>query len=435
MKKEQSPKLVAKKLSEIGPLAGMTIKELEKKYTYDLFDDFLPFMDKFVTDHELGAFMTNVDRDGTRLNTIKNTWYAGRGIWVYSFLYNNLDKQDRYLDIAGKAVDFILKAKPEGDQFWPAELTREGEPILTEGQFIGGKYYPVSQEVSGDLFIANGLAEYSWATGKTEYWDLAKEIIAKCVRLFDKPDYAPNAVKTYLGGDASSMPGARLMGVWMCLLNITTQMLAHREDPDLKKISDRCIDSILNKHYNPEYDMCNEVLNHDMTRPDNEYRHLVYTGHGIETFWMLLYEAHRRQDQKLFSQGEHLIHRHMEVAWDRVFGGFFRGLKNVHENLWILDKPLWTQEEALLGTLFTIEHTGAAWAKEWFGRTFEFVQDKYPLKKHGLPLYDDWPDRQVTFVRHHKRIEIFHHPRHLMQNLVVLKNIAGRGGRISGIFS
>ena len=85
MKKEPSPKPTGKNLPEIGPLAGMTIKELEKKYTYDLFDDFLPFMDKFVTDHELGAFMTNVDRDGTRLNTIKNTWYAGRGIWVYSY--------------------------------------------------------------------------------------------------------------------------------------------------------------------------------------------------------------------------------------------------------------------------------------------------------------------------------------------------------------
>ena len=47
-------------------------------------------------------------------------------------------------------------------------------------------------------------------------------------------------------------------------------------------------------------------------------------------------------------------------------------------------------------------------------------------------LYDDWPDRYVTFVKKHTRVEIFHHPRHLMQNLVVLKNIKERRGMPAG---
>jgi N-acylglucosamine 2-epimerase len=416
----------------VTSIEDYAIPDLIKQYEADIFDDFLPFMDKYVVDHELGGFMTNVDRDGTSHNTVKNTWYCGRGIWVYSFLYNNLDKQQKYLDIAEKSTNFVLRHPPEGDRLWPAEFTKEGEPIVLEGQFIGGKYYPVSEEVSGDLFIANGLAEFAKAGGDARYWNLAKDIILKCVRIFDRPDYAPNAAQVYLGKDAPSLPGARIMGVSMLLLNITQQMLAYKDDAELAAINERAVRAIFDKHNNPEYDLLNEVLNHDFARPDNIYRHLVYTGHAIETMWMMLYEAHRRGDKALFRRAEAGLKRHIEVAWDRVFGGFFRGLKDVYANLWILDKPLWTQEEALIGTLFIIEHHGVEWAGEWFARAFAFVQDKYSLRKHGFALYDDWPDRLVTFVEHHTRVEIFHHPRHLMQNLVTLRNIRSRDGKPSG---
>jgi len=412
-----------------------TLKQLEKQYENDIFDDFLPFMDKYVVDNEYGGFLTNVDRDGSLHNTIKNTWYCGRGIWVYSYLYNNLDKNQKYLDIAEKSVKFVLKHEPQGDNLWSPEFTKEGEPIAIEGQFIGGKYYPVNQEVSGDLFIANGLAEFAKAAGDLSYWYRAKDIILKCVRIFDKPDYAPAAPQVYLGKDAPLMPGARIMGVSMLLLNITQQMLAYKEDAELAAINQRAVEAILSKHYNPEYDLLNEVLNHDWSRPDNIYRNLVYTGHAIETMWMLMYDAVRRKDRELFQKAASIFERHVEVAWDRVFGGFFRGLKDVYANIWILDKPLWTQEEVLIGTLYLIEHTGSGWAEEWFARTFSFVQDKYSLRQHGFSLYDDWPDRLVTFIPHHSRVEIFHHPRHLMQNLIILRNLIARKGKPSGFLN
>jgi N-acylglucosamine 2-epimerase len=367
-------------------IGDFTLRQLAKQYEYDIFKDFFPFLDKHVVDHKLGGFMTNVDRDGTLLKTTKNTWYCGRGIWAYSFFYNNFKKKQRYLDIAEKSV----------------------------------------------LFIANALAEFSKAAGDSSYWDKAKDIVLKCVRIFDRPDYAPNAAQVYLGKDAPSLPGARIMGVSMLLLNVTQQMLAHRDDPELAAVNERAVRSIMDKHYNPEYGLLNEVLNHDYSRPDNIYRHLVYTGHAIETMWMMLCEAHRRRDRELFRRAEAIFKRHIEIAWDAVFGGFFRGLKDVYANLWILDKPLWTQEEALIGTLFVIEHTGAAWAEEWFARTFAFVQDKFSLRKRGLSLYDDWPDRLVTFVPHHTRVEIFHHPRHLMLNLLGLRRLLERRGKPSG---
>ncbi|MFH1267891.1 MAG: AGE family epimerase/isomerase [Planctomycetota bacterium] len=421
--------------TEGGKLAGRTLEQLRQQYRHDLFDDFLPFMEQFVIDHERGGFMCNTDRDGTNLNTRKNSWYVGRGIWVYSFLYNELAREEKYLEVARKATEFILRDPPKGDDLWPAEYDKEGNAVAATGQYIGGKYVPVAKQVYGDLFIANGLAEYARASGDDRYWERAKKILLKCVALYDRPDYDPTAPQVYLAGDpGSEMPGVRLLGVWMLLVRLGSQMLAHREDSEIDAVVRRSIGAIFEHHYNPAYDLINEVLNHDMSRPDNEYRDLVYPGHGIETLWMVIYEAHRRKDRGLFDKAARLLRRHMEVAWDDVYGGLFRGCKNIEQNTWILDKALWVHEEALIGTLFVIEHTGADWAKEWFSRIFAYVHETFPLKKHGYALWDLWPDRKGTFVEHYERVGNFHHPRHLMLNLLSIQRMIERAGRVSGFF-
>src|SRR5688572_21541290 len=64
-------------------IAGTSLRELREKYRRDLFDDFLPFMDKYVIDHELGGFMCNADYTGERVNGNKLSWFEGRGSWVY----------------------------------------------------------------------------------------------------------------------------------------------------------------------------------------------------------------------------------------------------------------------------------------------------------------------------------------------------------------
>jgi len=417
-------------------LAGLTLEQLGDQYRRDLFDDFLPFMNTFVIDHEYGGFMCNTDRNGRNLDTNKNAWYIGRGIWVYSFLYNNFGENPEHLKVTRKAVDFILASSPEEGRLWSAEFTRTGEPIPPRGQYIGNKFVPVGQQVYGDLFIAEGLTEYSIAVNDETYWNLAKDILLKCMDIYDRPDYAPTAPMVYLPDeDAGPVPGARLLGVWMLVVRLTSQMLEIRPDPEVLAISNRALDAIFTNHYNPEYDLLNEVLMHDMSRPQNEYRDLAYTGHAIETMWMVMYEARRRNDRQLFDKAAQLFKRTLEVAWDDVYGGFYRGLKNVHENRWILDKALWVQEEALIGLLFIIENTGEEWAKEWFTEVYSLVQDKYPLRKHGYALWDLWTDRYFTFVEDAKRVGNYHHPRHLMMNLKTLERIAERDCQIPDWFN
>jgi mannose/cellobiose epimerase-like protein (N-acyl-D-glucosamine 2-epimerase family) len=404
-----------KSATENGKLAGLTLADLKKQYEYDLFDDFLPFLDKHVIDHEYGGFMCNTDRDGTKITQNKNTWYEGRGIWVYSFLYNKLDPNPRHLEVAKKSVEFILKKRPPGDNLWPASFTRKGAPMGEP-----------AKRVYGDLFVANGLAEYSKAAGDDKYRDMAKEIMLKCIKISDRPDYYPEAAQSYLGEDAPLLPGARVLGHWMVLLRLTTQMLESNSDSQLETVADRCVDAIMNHHYNPEFELINEIINHDLSRPQNELSQFVYIGHAIETLWMVMYEAARRKDKRLFGLAAERFRRHVEVAWDDVYGGAFRSLNRVDKNLWEVDKVLWLQEEVLVGSLFAVEHIGAQWTEDMFAKMFHYVQDKFPLQQYGFPIWILGADRKVTFERHATRVGNFHHPRHLMLNLLSIDRMIQR---------
>jgi len=285
------------------------------------------------------------------------------------------------------------------------------------------------------LFIANGIAEYSRAVEDEKYWHKAKQILFKCVRVYDRSDYCPQVAPSHLGPGAPPMPGARALATWMVVLRLVTQMLNHKYDGEIEAVADRCLDAIFNYHYHPQYDLMNEILNHDMSRPKNEYADLFSMGHAIETMWMVMYEAHRRKDKKLFDKAARIFKRHLEVAWDDVYGGVYMAVKNLDQNIWDLRKGLWAQEEVLIGLLFVIEHTGAQWAKDWFAKMFTYVQDKFPLRQYGFPIWILYADRKVTFERHAARVGNFHHPRHLMLNLLGIERMIRRDGKISDYFS
>jgi mannose/cellobiose epimerase-like protein (N-acyl-D-glucosamine 2-epimerase family) len=215
----------------------------------------------------------------------------------------------------------------------------------------------------------------------------------------------------------------------MVLIRVVTQMLERAEDRQLEAVADRCVDAVVRHHYHPAFQLNNELLNHDFSRPDNEYAQLVYTGHCIETLWMLLQEALRRKDAALFDLLADRFRRHVDVAWDRVYGGVLRNLMHVDQHTWTLDKVLWAQEEVLIGSLLVYEHTGAAWAREMFERTLAYVEATYPLAKRGSPVWMYAGNRRVSFeefLTRPRRIENYHHPRHLMLNLLALERMIAK---------
>jgi len=403
--------------TELTKISHLNLKKLRDIYMQALLGKFIPNMDSYVVDHELGGFMCSVDILTKKLtNTTKRAWFEGRGIWMYSFLYNNIEKKPRYLEIATKSKDFILKLLPKNGTYFISSFTKEGVPV---GNAEGDIY--------GNLFVAEGLAEYSKAVGDKRYFDQAKDIILKAVERYDRPEFS------YAYKAENRVAGPRILGHWMILLSLSTQMLRQRPDIEIRALADRCVDAIMNHHLNPEFRLLNEALAHDLSPlSDSVASQFGDIGHGCETLAFVMNYAVLIKDANLFKSASVEFKRHVDVAWDDIYGGHFHVLDNVSTNTWTLNKLRWLQEEILIGALILIEHTGDEWALNCFARTEAYVREKYVRPEYAFII--DSGDRKME--KHSRvRAEHYHYPRQLMVSILAIDRILKRGEKPSGIFS
>ena len=377
-------------------LAGLSLAQLRQHYHDELFGNLLPFWEKHGIDHEYGGVMHSLDYDGTVVSTNKLSWFQGRAIWVYSFLYNNFGKHPAHLEVARKTKDFLLRSAPQPDGWWAEEFSRDGKVIK-----------PFSGDLYGMYFAAEGLQEYAWATGDGQSRDLAFELMRKLRRRIEEPDFLCMNAGT---------PGQRTQGLWMVNLNIARQMVARWPDAEMQSLLDQAIDNVINRHFNPEIGLNNEVLNRDFSRTkDHETK--CQPGHSVETLWMIAEEALRRGDRKLWDTCSERIQKHLDVGWDHVYGGLSEcvnvdhgeyvwpnytpiGTKLVFESVgeYFYVKPLWALNEILVATLNIVEQTGAEWAARYFEMTHRLIEDKYSMKKHGQLGYMLFADRRMTVL-------------------------------------
>ncbi len=403
--------------------SGLNVTGTREKYRRELFDRQLPFWDKHGIDHELGGFFHSLDYDGTRVRTDKFHWFQGRGVWVYSFLYQHFGKDPKHLEIARKTKDFMLRHEPQPDGWWAETLTREGKLVR-----------PFQGDIYGMFFGAEGLQEYAAATGDEQAHELALGLMKKLYRYIDTPGVQLSGIPK---------PGMRPQGLWMVILRIATQMLRHWKDPEIAGIADRCVDALINRHYYPDIGLNNELLNFDFSRPPEESTKCLF-GHSIETLWMVMDEADRRGDAKLWSTAADRALHHIEAGWDHVYGGLTE-LVNVGQTCydWPTDNPvgtdlkfhftgeyfylkaLWALNEVLIATLNIYERTRSEQAARYFRMAQDLIDRKYSAEPHGMPGYMLFADRKLEFQSHVTRQDNYHPPRQLMLNLLTLERMAG----------
>lgn len=406
-------------------LAGTSLPEWRNQYRSELFDSYLPFWEKFGIDHEHGGFMCSLDYDGTLANTDKLLWFQGRGIWIYSFLYNRFGKNPKHLEIARQTKEFVLKHAPQPDGWWAEEFHRDGSVKK-----------PFSGDIYGMYFVAEGLQEFAWAAKDDSARDMAFALMKKLYRYMDRPDFR-------FMGDGE--PGVRAQGLWMVNLHLATQILRRWKDPEIDSIAGHAVDAVINRHYNPDIGLNNEMLNFDFTRPKGEETKSLL-GHSLETLWMVQDEADRRGDRKLWDLCAERIRRHIEVGWDYLFGGLSQWV-NVDQGGYVWPpehpvgtdlefrftgeyqymKPLWALNEILVATLNIYERTGAEWAGRFFKMAQDTIDAKFSMKPRGLPGYMLFGDRRMTYHPHVARQDNYHPPRQMMLCILMLDRMIERG--------
>jgi mannose/cellobiose epimerase-like protein (N-acyl-D-glucosamine 2-epimerase family) len=354
--------------------------------------------------------MCTLDHDGRLVSPDKYHWFQGRGVWLYSFLYNHFGGDPRHLEIARKTKDFMLAHFPQPDGWWATKVSREGE-ILE----------PFRGDLFGMYFAAEGLQEYGWAARDEQALDTARALLRK---LWDYTN--------------SLACASRPQGYSMVTLLIATQMRRRWDFPELAEMGDRALDTIVNRHYNPATGLNAEHLQPDFSYPPDGAG-LCAVGHSVECYWMAMHEAVRRGDQALWDLCAARLRHHLDVGWDHVYGGLVLGVNVDHpRHEWPLNKPVgtgmefrprgeydytksfWSVNEVQIAALHVWAHTGAEWAARYYNLAQEVKDTKFSLRERGYPLYLLFTDRQFAFQPQQFRQDNYHLPRSLAFNLLAL---------------
>lgn len=390
------------------------LNRIRNDYEEEFFDRFLPAMDRYVVDHEIGGFMCDADiRTGERISGQKRAWYEGRGMWLYSTLYHRFRQDPEYLNIATASKEFILPHRPEKGRLWPSRFDRTGNVLDEEG------------DIFTNLYIAEGLTAYAAAAEDEKSLQQAIDITWDAFRTYDHREYR------YGSPAARGLEGPRVLNHWMVFLFTAVQILEQENSPEMRHITDRSVEAVLGYHMNPDYQLLNDTLTHDLVLPEDKERHIASIGLGIQTLWMTMHEAVRRQDPKLFQRAADHFKRHVTVAKDPVYGGYFGTLSDVEANRWSLNKALGVQEEVLIGALLLMEHAGDSWGLDRFLETEAYVKSHFV--KDGYKFWISGGDRLVEKYQT-GRVEHYHHSRHLMFTLLAMERMIDRSGGASNFF-
>lgn len=405
-------------------IGGMSRTQLLAAYRDRLFKQFLPFWEKGGYDRELGGFMCYLRDDGSVENDQKDIWYQGRGVWTYAFLYNHIDKNPKWLEMARKSRDFMVKKMHKGDGTWHQSVSRDGTPTQSIGQGNADDIY-------GAMFAAGGLIQLFKATGNEEDLKLAKMSILKSAERYEDPGYTGVRLA---GVDRTGLrsQGHSFMMVW-----VLPQLLEFHGDSRLDELAREHLSHILNHYWNNDYGISNEIMYHDYTRIQ-EHAATTSPGHTVETQWMAMTEALREKNRTAFMTLKDRARRMIELSWDYIYGGMgdarYYALDTKERPagaVWDM-KTMWAQCEILVATMMTLEYTGEVWASEWYERAREWT---YRVMSTDCGVFRQAVDRYgVNKVRPgipETRRDNFHEPRYYMMNILSLERMIRNKGKFT----
>jgi N-acylglucosamine 2-epimerase len=101
---------------------------LASQYKSELFENVIPFWQKHSKDEEYGGYYTCLDRTGNVFDTDKFVWLQGREVWMFSSLYNQVEKRPDWLEMARHGASFLQKYGRDDQGNWYFSLTRMGNP-------------------------------------------------------------------------------------------------------------------------------------------------------------------------------------------------------------------------------------------------------------------------------------------------------------------
>jgi N-acylglucosamine 2-epimerase len=343
------------------------INELITIYRDGLLNDTLVFWQKHSPDRKYGGFLTFLDADGTVVGSDKQIWAQGRISWVFSKLYNTVEKRQEWLDLAKHGIDFLLKYAFDKDGRMFYSVTREGKPLRK-------RRYTFSE-----CFAVVAFAEYAKATGDKEFAKRADDLFKLIIRY----NFTPGLLESKLIPQTRQLKSHALPMILISIIQILRQV---KDDPAYKKVIDDSLFEIEYHFMKPEFKALLESVGPNGEFIDEPMGRTVNPGHAIETSWFIMEEARYRKDKSLVDLACRILDWSLDIGWDDKYGGiyYFRDVKGFPCEQYEHDMKLWwPHNEAIYATLLAHYLTGDNKYEQWHKKIHDWAYSHFPDTKNG----------------------------------------------------
>jgi N-acylglucosamine 2-epimerase len=386
----------------------MNYNSLADIYKKELLNNVVPFWLDKSQDLKHGGYFTCLDRQGNVFDTDKFIWLQGREVWLFSMLYNNIEKNPDWLRCAIQGAEFLKKYGHDGNYNWYFSLTQEGSPLIEP------------YNIFSYTFAAMAFGQLSMATGNQEYAEIAKKTFDIILSRVNKPKDKWD----------KSYPGTRSLknfALPMILCNLALE-IEHLIDKEyLQKTIDNIIHEVMDLFYRPELGLIVENVTLDNKLSDTFDGRLLNPGHAIEAMWFIMDLGERLNKPELINKAADIAVQTLEYGWDKQYGGIFYFLdRNGHppQQLEWDQKLWWVHIETLITMLKGYQLCGSKDCLKWFNVIHEYTWTHF--KDQEYPEWYGYLNRQgevLLPLKGGKWKGCFHVPRGLYQCWKTLEKI------------
>lgn len=343
------------------------IKSWAESYKKDLTENIMPFWMEYGLDRENGGVYTCVNRDGSLMDTTKSVWFQGRFAFVCSFAYNNVEKNQEWLDAAKSTLEFIEKHCFDEQGHMYFSVTAEGKPLRKR------------RYVFSETFAAIAMSEYALATGDQHWAKRAIQVFEDTQRFLATPGFLP----------AKFEADVKLQGhsIVMILINVGSCIRKVVDDPKLTQQIDESIEKLKKYFIHPEFKCLLETVGENGEFIDTNMTRTINPGHCIETSWFIMEEAKLRGwDKPMFDLALQVFDWSWDWGWDKQYGGIinFRDCKNLPSQDYSQDmKFWWPQCETIIASLYAYLGTGDEKYLYRHERISEWTYAHFPDAEYG----------------------------------------------------
>lgn len=336
-------------------------------YRDELFNNVLPFWTKYSKDEECGGYFTCLGREGNVYDTDKFMWLQGRQIWMFSMLYNNVEKKQEWLDMAEHGAKFLLQHGRDNEGKWYFSLNRQGQPLVQP------------YNIFSDCFAAMGFGALSRASGKGEYAEIARDTFHNILKRSANPKGQYNKI----------YPGTRDLknfALPMILSNLSKEIEEVLGKQVVTELQEEIVHEVLEVFYKKDIGLALENVCPDGSVSDSFEGRVVNPGHNLEAMWFLLDIAVKSNDQALINRIVNISLDILEYGWDKEFGGIFYFMDiygHPPQQLEWDQKLWWVHVEALVCMAKCYQLTGNEACKKWFEKLHEYTWNHFRDEQYG----------------------------------------------------